>query len=179
MATLCVAHTKPYSSATTCCCLLCRLPTARSCVPRPVRTPLHGSKLSQAIPTPRSPLKQCRSRRAAGSGSNSRSHPAAAGALRDLVAAAVRMLLEIMHLHALAPASWQGGANLLSEPGARLLAKPWGLRDTNPPLLLLHRSNMLPMPRPKHSFHCRQCCPGSHGVSRPPARRNLQTGRLP
>ena len=83
------------SSATTCCCLFCRLPTVRSCVPRPVRTPLHGSKLSQATPTPRSPLRQCISRCAAGSGSNSRSHPAAAGALRNLVAAAVRMLLEI------------------------------------------------------------------------------------
>ena len=42
---------------------------------------------------------------------HSRSHPAAAGALRNLVAAAVWMLLEIMRLHALAPASWQGGPN--------------------------------------------------------------------
>jgi len=33
--------------------------------------------------------------------------------------------------------------------------------------------------RPWHSSHCRQCCPGSHGVSRPTARRNLRTRRLP
>ncbi|OLP75678.1 hypothetical protein AK812_SmicGene44488 [Symbiodinium microadriaticum] len=46
---------------------------------------------------------------------------------------------------------------------------------SNPLLLLLHRrTNILPMARPKHSFHCRQCCP-----SRPPATRNLRTRRLP
>ena len=50
-----------FSSATTCCCLLCRLPTARSCAPRPVRTPLLGAKLSPVIPTPPSAPKHCRS----------------------------------------------------------------------------------------------------------------------
>ena len=48
-----------FSSATTCCCFLCRHPTVRSRAPWPVRMPLHGSKPSQATPTPRSPPRQC------------------------------------------------------------------------------------------------------------------------
>ena len=84
----------------------------------------HAAAWLQAIPSdPHTSLtlRQCRSRCAAGSGSNSRSHPAAAGALRNLVAAAVRMLVEIMHLHALAPTSWQSGPNLSSESRASLV----------------------------------------------------------
>ena len=92
--------------------------------------PLHGSKPSQATPTPRSPRRQCRSRCVAGSGSHSRSHLVAAGALRNLGAAAVLMLLETMHLRALELAFWQGRPNLWSGPGARLPVKLWGRRDT-------------------------------------------------
>ena len=79
--------------------------------------PLHGSKPSQATPTPRSLLRQCRSHCFAGSGSNSCSH-------------LVPMLLETMHFRALELASWQGGPDLWSGPGARLPVKPWGRRHT-------------------------------------------------
>jgi len=79
------------SSATTCCCPLCHLPTARSCAPKLVRTPLLGSRPSPATPTPRSPRRQCRSRCVADSGSHFRSHQAAAGAPRSMGADAALM----------------------------------------------------------------------------------------
>ena len=57
-------------------------------------------------PTPRSPPRQCRSRCVAGSGSNSRSHLVAAGALRNLGAAAVLMLCALTS-SSTAPHHWR------------------------------------------------------------------------
>ena len=105
---LCVAHTEPFLPRAA--AFLAAIPPcalALPAIPRPVRMPLHGSKPSQATPTPCSPLRQCRSRCVAGSGSNSRSHLVA-------VEPAILMLLRALEL-----ASWPGGPNLWSGPGAR------------------------------------------------------------
>ena len=101
MATLCVAHTEPFLPRPRAAAFFAAFP------PCALAFPGRSARRCMAPSYPKRPphlahpwaMQRC----AAGSGSNSRSHPAAAGALRNLVAAAVRMLLEIMHLHAACP----------------------------------------------------------------------------
>ena len=86
--------------------------------------PLHGSKPSQATPTPCSPLRQCRSRCVAGSGSNSRSHLVA-------VEPAILMLLRALEL-----ASWPGGPKLVERAWCKVeghvVPQPWLVNTTAP-----------------------------------------------
>ena len=92
--------------------------------------PLHGSKPSQATPTPRSLLRQCRSHCFAGSGSNSCSH-------------LVLMLLETMHFSCprtgllarrarLVERAWCKVAREAVGPEAHMAPQQWLVNTTAP-----------------------------------------------